>query len=70
MSPAERPVIAWLKVRVSAVVVTVAEPLAVKVLNVTGVSPPPVSLPSPQAPKENPIIATMVIIKRGTLACL
>jgi hypothetical protein len=29
--------------------------------------PPPVSLPSPQAAKENPIIATMAIITKNLL---
>jgi hypothetical protein len=41
ISSAERPVIAWLKVRVNCVVVCVDEPLAVTLLKVTAVSPPP-----------------------------
>jgi hypothetical protein len=35
MSPAAKPVMAWLKVRVNAVVVAVALPLAARPLNVT-----------------------------------
>jgi len=42
MSLAESPVMAWLKVNVNCVVVTVAEPSALTPLNVTAVLPPPV----------------------------
>jgi hypothetical protein len=40
---------------------------AVVIVGATPFLPPPVSLPSPQAPKENPIIATMVIIPNNLL---
>jgi hypothetical protein len=42
--------------------------VAVVIVGAVPFLPPPVSLPSPQAPKENPITAIKATIKRGTFA--